>query len=65
MNAAGLAVGGKCEGVVLPLLPKLEQGGGKQRQRAGLALHVVDQRIRQLRLDAQPHPACRQLDGSP
>ena len=65
VDAAGLAVGSKGERVVLPLLPELEQGGGQQRQRARLALHVVDQRVRQLRLDAQSHPACGQLDGSP
>ena len=65
VNAAGLAVGSQRERVVLPLLPELEQGGGQQRQRARLALHVVDQRVGQLRLHAQPHPARGQLDGAP
>ena len=65
VNAAGLAVGSQCERVVLPLLPELEQGGGQQRQRARLALHVVDQRVGQLRLHPQPHPAGGQLDGAP
>ena len=65
VNAAGLAVGGQGERVVLPLLPELEQGGGQQRQRARLALHVVDQRVGQLRLHPQPHPAGGQLDDTP
>ena len=63
VNAAGLAVGGEGERVVLPLLPELEQGGGQQRQRARLALDVVDQRVGQLRLHPQPHPAGGQLDA--
>ena len=57
VNAAGLAVGGQGERVVLTLLPELEQGSGQQRQRAGLALHVVDERVGQLRLHPQAHPA--------
>ena len=65
VHAAGLAVGSQGEHVVLPLLPELEQGGGQQRQRARLALHVVDQRVGQLRLHPQPHPAGRQLDDTP
>ena len=65
MHAAGLAIGSECERVFLPRLPELEQGSGQQRQRARLALDVVDQRVGQLRLDAQPHPAGGQLDGSP
>ena len=65
VNAAGLAVGSQGERVVLPLLPELEQGGGQQRQRARLALHVVDQRVGQLRLHPQPHPAGGQLDDTP
>ena len=48
-----------------PLLPELEQRGGKQRQRARLALHVVDQCVRQLGLHAQTHPAGGQLDDAP
>ena len=65
VNAAGLAVGGQGERVVLPLLPELEQRGGQQRQRARLALDVVDERVGQLRLHPQPHPAGGQLDGAP
>ena len=65
VDAARLAVGGRGERVVLPLLPELEQGGGQQRQRARLALDVVDERVGQLRLHAQAHPGCRQLDGAP
>ena len=65
VHAAGLAVGSQCERVVLPLLPELEQGGGQQRQRARLALDVVDERVGQLRLHPQPHPAGGQLDGAP
>ncbi len=65
VNAAGLAVGGQGEHVVVPLLPELEQGGGQQRQRARLALHVVDQRVGQLGLHPQPHPAGGQLDDTP
>ena len=53
------------EPVVLALLPELEEGGGQQRQRARLALNVVDQRIRQLGLHSEPHPGCGQFDGSP
>ena len=49
----------------LPLLPELEQGGGQQRQRARLALNVVDERVGELRLHPQPHPAGGQLDGTP
>ena len=64
VHAARLAVGGQGERVVLPLLPELEQGGGQERQRARLALHVVDQRVGQLRLHPQPHTAGGQLDGS-
>ena len=45
VDTAGLAVGGEGERVLVPLLPELEQGGGEQRQRARLALHVVDERI--------------------
>ena len=59
VHAAGLAVGGQRERVVLPLLPELEQRGREQRQRARLALDVVDERVGQLRLDAQPDPARR------
>ena len=58
----GLAIDGRCERVVLPLLPELEQRGGEQRQRARLALHVIDKRVGELRLDAKPDPACGQLD---
>ena len=65
VDAARLAVGGEGERVVLPLLPELEQGGGQQRQRAGLALDVVDERVGELRLDPQPDPAGGQLDGAP
>ena len=64
VNAAGLVVGSQRERVVLPLLPELEQCGGQQRQRAWLALHVVDQRVGQLRLHPQPHPAGGQLDDT-
>ena len=65
VHAAGLAVRGEGERVVVPLLPELEQGGGQQRQRARLALDVVDQRVGELRLDPQPHPAGGQLDRAP
>ncbi len=65
VDAAGLAVGSQRERVALPLLPELEQGGGQQRQRARLALNVVDERVGQLRLHPQPHPAGGQLDGTP
>ena len=50
--------------LVLPLLPELEQGGGEQRQRARLALDVVDEGVGQLRLDPQTHPGGGQLDGA-
>jgi hypothetical protein len=65
VHAAGLVVGGEGEAVVLAPLPQLEQGGGQQRQRAGLALDVGDQRVGQRRLDAQPDAAGGQLDGAP
>ena len=64
MNAAGRAVVSQPERVVLPLLPELEQSGGQQRQRAGLALHVVDERVGELRLNLQSHPAGGQLDDT-
>ena len=48
VHSAGLVVGGEGEGVVVSLLPQLEQGGGQQRQRARLAVHVGDQGIGQL-----------------
>ena len=47
-----------------PFLPQLEQAGRQQGQRAGLAFDVVDQSVRELRLDRQPDPAGRQLDGT-
>ena len=65
LDAAGLAVGGQGERVVLPLLPELEQGGGQQWQRARLALDVVDQRVGQLRLHPQSDAARGQLDRAP
>ena len=65
LHAAGLAIGREGERVVLPLLPELEQGGGQQRQRARLALHVVDEGVGQLRLHPEPHPGCGQLDRAP
>ena len=64
VDTAGLAVGSQRERVVLPLLPELEQGGGQERQRARLALDVVDERVGQLRLDPQAHPGGGQLDGA-
>ena len=65
VHPAGLSVRSGGERVVLPLLPQLEQRGGEERQRAGLALDVVDERVHELRLDAQPDPARRELDGAP
>jgi hypothetical protein len=60
---ARLPVGGHRQRVVAPLLPELEKGGRQQGQSARLALDVIDQRVDQLGLDPQPHPAGRQLDG--
>ena len=65
VDAAGLAIGGERERVVLPLLPELEQRRGQQGQRARLALDVVDERVGQLRLHPQPDAAGGQLDGAP
>ena len=65
VHAPGLTVGGKRERVAVPLLPELEEGGGEQRQRPGLTLHVIDQRVGQLGLDWQPDSACGKLDGTP
>ena len=59
VDAPGLAVGSQGQRAVLPLLPELEQRGRQQRQRAGLALHVGDQRVGELGLDAQARPARR------
>ena len=63
-HSAGLVVRREGEGVVVSLLPQLEQRGGQQRQRARLAVHVGDQRVGQLRLDAQSDAAGGQLDGA-
>jgi hypothetical protein len=65
LDTAGLAVGRQSQGVVRPFLPELEQGGREQWQRARLSLHVADERVGELGLDAQPDPSRRQLDGSP
>ena len=43
-------------------LPQLEQRGRQQRQRAGLALDVGEQRVDELRLDAQAGALRRALD---
>ena len=51
VDAAGLVVGGQRERVVLPLLPQLEECSRKEWERARLALHVVDERVGQLRLN--------------
>ena len=64
VDAAGLAVGRQGEHVVLAFLPELEQGGGQQRQCARLALHVVDERVDELRLDLEPGAGRGQLDGA-
>ena len=53
-HAAGLLVGGSARRRrPSRSLPQLEQRGRQQRQRAGLALDVGDQRVDELRLDAQ------------
>ena len=46
-------------------LPELDQGRGEQRQAAGLAGDVADQRRDQSRLDPQAGPAGGQLDRPP
>ena len=47
------------------LAPELEQRRGQQRQRARLALDVRQQRLDELRLDAQADPLRRALDRAP
>ncbi len=63
-HPAGLAIRREGERVIASLLPQLEQRGGQQRQRTRLALDVGDQRIGQLRLDAQSDATGGQLDGA-
>ncbi len=50
VHAARLAVGRQGERVALPLLPELEQCCREERQRARLALDVVDERVGELRV---------------
>ena len=51
VHAAGLLVGAQAQAPAVALLPQLEQRGRQQRQRAGLALDVRDQRVDELGLD--------------
>ena len=53
MDAPRVGIGGQGERVAVPFLPELEQGGGKERQPAGLVLDVGDERVHQLRLDLE------------
>ena len=50
------------EGPVVAREPEVEQRRREQRQPAGLAGHVVRERVDQLRLDLQPRSLCRALD---
>ena len=65
VHAAGLLVGAHAQAPAVALLPQLEQRGRQQRQRAGLALDVGDQRIDELGLDAQAGAPRGQLDRPP
>ena len=53
-DAAARRVVGAAQGASASLLPELEQGGGEQRQAAGLVGDVGDQRLDERRLDARP-----------
>ena len=61
-HAARALVGAQAQRAAVALLPQLEQRGRQQRQRAGLALDVGDQRVDELGLDAQAGAAGGQLD---
>jgi hypothetical protein len=62
VHAARLAVGVKAQAPPVALLPQLQQRRRQQWQRAGLPLDVGDQRVHQVRLDAQAGALGRQLD---
>ena len=59
VDAAGALVGAVAKRAPVAALPELEQRGREQRQAAGLAGDVADQRRDQPRLDPQPGPARR------
>ena len=61
-DAAGLLVVGQPQRAAVAALPQLQQRRREQRQRAGLALDVGDERVDQLALDLQAGPAGGQLD---
>ena len=52
VHAAGALVGAQAQRAAVAVLPQLEQRARQQRQAAGLALDVGDQRVAELRLDA-------------
>ena len=63
-HTAGALVRRAAHHAAVALAPLLEQGGGQQRQAAGLVEHIDDQGVRERRLDPQPDPA-RRLDDRP
>jgi hypothetical protein len=62
-DAAGALVRGMAQAPAVPAPPELQQRGGQQRQRAGLALDVRHQGVGECRLDPQPDTERRPLDG--
>ena len=62
LDAAGLLVDAAAKRAAVALLPELDEGCGEQRQAAGLAGDVADQRRDESRLDTQAGPAAGQLD---
>ena len=65
VQTAGALIGVQPQLVAVTVLPQLEQAGREQRQRAGLAGDVVEQRIDELWLDGHPGAPSRQLDRAP
>ena len=65
LDAAAARVGGQPQPAPVAPPPQLEQRRREQRQRAGLALDVGEQRVGELRLDGAARPAGRPLDRAP
>ncbi len=63
-HPARALVRGPAHHMAVALAPLFEQGGGQQRQAAGLVEHIDDEGVCQGRLHPQSHPA-RRLDDGP
>ena len=64
-HAAAALVGGRAQRAPVALPPQLDERRRKEREPTGLARHVGDERIGELRLDRQPRERRRALDGPP